>query len=74
MQWRRGFQRLLPGAGIEHSIGKDMAALEIGSQLNLVDCQKGDVEIARHSFGAGQKRGFGGLIFSSPVISATVPR
>ena len=43
-------KRLLAGTSIEHAIGKYMAALEIGSELGLVDRQKGDVEIARHGF------------------------
>ena len=45
---RAEHQRLLAPAAIEHAVGEDMAALEIGAELHLVDRQEGDVEIARH--------------------------
>ena len=41
-------QRLLASAAVEHAVGEDMAALEIGAELHLVDGEEGDVEIARH--------------------------
>ena len=49
-----------------------MAALEIGAELDLVDGEKA----TSRSCGIAstvqtQYRGLGGLIFSSPVISAT---
>ena len=41
-------QRLLAPAPVEHAVGEDVAAFEIGAELHLVDRQEGDVEIARH--------------------------
>ena len=41
-------QRLLAAAAIEHAVGEDVAAFEIGAELHLVDGEEGDVEIARH--------------------------
>ena len=41
-------QRLLAPAPVEHAVGEDVAALEIGAELDLVDGDEGDVEIARH--------------------------
>ena len=41
-------QRLLAPAPVEHAVGEDMAALEIGAELDLVDGKKRDVEVARH--------------------------
>ena len=41
-------QRLLAAAAVEHAVGEDVAALEIGAELHLVDGDEGDVEIARH--------------------------
>ena len=46
-------QRFLARAGIEHAVGEDMAALEIGAELDLVDGEKGDVKIARHRLDGG---------------------
>ncbi len=46
-------QRLLAAAAIEHAVGEDMAALEIGAELHLVDGDKGDVEVARHRLDGG---------------------
>ena len=37
-------QGLLARAPIEHAVGEDMAAVEIGAELDLVDRQEGDVE------------------------------
>ena len=45
---RAEHQRLLATAPVEHAIGEDVAALEIGSELRLVDGDERDVEIARH--------------------------
>jgi hypothetical protein len=42
---------------MENPVCKDMAALEVGSDLDLVDCQKRRIDFA--------------TIFSSPVIKAT---
>ena len=33
---------------MQHAIGEDMAALEIGGELDFVDGEEGDVELARH--------------------------
>ena len=41
-------QRLLAAAPVEHAVGEDVAALEIGAELDLVDGDEGDVEVARH--------------------------
>ena len=46
-------QRLLAPAAIEHAVGEDMAALEVGAQLHLVDRHEGDIEIARHRLDGG---------------------
>ena len=41
-------QRLLAAAPVQHAIGEDVAALEIGCELDLVDRKERDVEIGRH--------------------------
>ncbi len=41
-------QRLLAPALVEQVIGEDMAAIEIGGELHLVDGDKGEIEIPRH--------------------------
>ena len=41
-------QRLLASAAVEHAVGEDVAALEIGAELDFVDGDEGDIEIARH--------------------------
>ncbi len=41
-------ERLLAATAIEHAVGEDVAALEIGAELDLVDRDEGDIEIARH--------------------------
>ena len=66
-------QRLLAAAPVQHAVGEDVAALEIGGELDFVDGKERDVEIATASprRWQTQKRGLGGLIFSSPVTSAT---
>jgi hypothetical protein len=46
-------QRLFAAAPVQHAVGKDVAALEIGSELNFVDGEKSDVEIARHRLDGG---------------------
>ena len=45
---RAEHERLLAAAAVQHAVGEDMAALEVGAELHLVDRQEGDVEIARH--------------------------
>ena len=52
---RRGaeHQRLLATAPVEHAVGEDVAALEIGAELHLVDGEEGDVEVARHRLDGG---------------------
>jgi hypothetical protein len=64
---------LLAAAPIEQPVGEDMAAVEVGGELDLVDRD----EIDGRSRGIAstvqtQKRGRSGLIFSSPVTSATL--
>ena len=46
-------QGFLARAGVEHAVGEDMAALEIGAELDLVDGEEGDIEIARHGLDGG---------------------
>ena len=46
-------QRLLAAAAVEHAVGEDVAALEIGAELHLVDRDEGHVEIARHRLDGG---------------------
>ena len=41
-------QRLLAAAPMQHAVGKDVTALEIGGELDFVDGDEGDIEIARH--------------------------
>ena len=38
---------------LQHAVGEDMAALEIGGELDFVDGHKGDIEIARHRLDGG---------------------
>ena len=62
---RAEHQRLLAAAAVEHAVGEDVAALEVGAELYLVDGQEGDVESrGMASTVETQKRGLGGLIFS----------
>ena len=46
-------QRLVAAAPVEDAIGEDMAALEIGRDLDFVDREKRHVEIARHRLHGG---------------------
>ena len=41
-------QRLLPAAQMQDPVGEDVAALEIGGELHLVDRHEGGVRFARH--------------------------
>ncbi|MHC2159276.1 hypothetical protein ACVL5V_001697 [Bradyrhizobium ottawaense] len=41
-------QRLVAAAAVEDAIGEDVAAFEIAGDLDLVDGEEGDVEVARH--------------------------
>ena len=41
-------QRLVAAAQVEQPVGEDVAAVEIGGELDLVDGDEGDVEVARH--------------------------
>ena len=45
---RTEHERFLARAAIEHAVGEDVTALEIGAELHLVNGEEGDVEIARH--------------------------
>ena len=45
---RAEHQRLLAATPVQHAIGEDVAALEIGGQLDFVDGEERDIEIARH--------------------------
>ena len=49
-------QRLLAAAAVEHTVGEDVAALEIGGELDFIDGQKGDVEVARHRLDGGDPK------------------
>ena len=49
-------QRLLAAAAIEHAVGENVAALEIGGELDFIDGEKGDVEIARHGLDGGDPK------------------
>jgi hypothetical protein len=46
-------QRFLARAAIEHAVGEDMPALEIGAELHFVDGEESDIEVARHGFDGG---------------------
>ena len=50
---RAEHQRLLASAAVEHAVGEDMAALEVGGELDLVDGEEGDVEVTRHGLDGG---------------------
>ncbi len=50
---RAEHQRLLASAAVEHAVGEDMAALEVGGELHLVDGEEGDVEVTRHGLDGG---------------------
>ena len=52
-------QRLLARAPIEHAVGEDVAAVEIGAELDFVDRQERHVEIARHGFDGARPRSAG---------------
>src|SRR5712671_6781466 len=55
-------QRLLAPSAIEHAVRENMAAIEIGSELNLVNRHEGDIEIARHRLDRRYpEAGIGGL-------------
>ena len=41
-------QRLLAPAPVEQPVGEDMAAVEIGGELDFVDRDESKVEVARH--------------------------
>ena len=45
---RAEHERLLAAAPVEHAVGEDVTALEVGAELHLVDGEERDVEIARH--------------------------
>src|SRR6516162_5826606 len=46
-------QRLLASPAVEHAVGEDMAALEVGGELHLVDGEEGDVEVTWHGLDGG---------------------
>ena len=46
-------QRLFAAAPVQHAVGEDVAAVEIGGELDFVDGEEGDVEIARHGLDGG---------------------
>ena len=41
-------QRFLPAAEVKEPVGEDVAALEIGGELNLIDGDEGGIGLARH--------------------------
>src|SRR6185437_5847706 len=40
-------------ARIEHAVGENVAAIQIGAELRLVDRHEGDIDVARHSLDGG---------------------
>ena len=46
-------QRLVAAAAMQDAVGEDMAAFEIGGDLDFVDGEERHVEIARHRFDGG---------------------
>ena len=50
-------QRLLPAAPAQQTVGEDVAAIEIGAELDLVDRQKIHVDVARHGLDGGDPVG-----------------
>jgi len=58
---------------VQHAVGEDMPAFEIGRDLDFIDREKTTrrYPAASPPTVETQNRAFGGLIFSSPVISAT---
>ena len=59
---------------MEQPLGENVAALAVGGELDLVDGDEIGLEIERHRLDGADidSAGEGGLIFSSPVISATL--
>ena len=58
---------------MEQAIGEHVTALAVGSELNLVDGDEVRLKVERHRLdGADVIFRRGGLIFSSPVMSATL--
>ena len=46
-------QRLLAPALVQEAVGEDVAAVEVGGELDLVDGDEGEVEVARHRLDGG---------------------
>ena len=46
-------QRFLAAAPVQHAIGEDVAALEIGGELDFIDGEERDIEVARHRLDGG---------------------
>ena len=46
-------QRFLAPAPMQHAVGEHVAAFEIGGELDFIDREEGDVEIARHRLDGG---------------------
>ena len=44
---------LVAAAPVQHAIGEDVAALEVGGDLDLVDREEGDIDVARHRLHGG---------------------
>src|SRR5262249_40352552 len=59
---RAEHQRLLASPAVEHAVGEDMAALEVGGELHLVDGEKGDVEVAWHGLDGGDPIAWAGWL------------
>jgi hypothetical protein len=38
---------------VQHAVGEDVAALEIGGELDFIDGEEGDIEVARHGLDGG---------------------
>ena len=45
--------RLVAPAPVQEALGEDVPAVEIGGELDFVDGDEGDVEIARHGLDGG---------------------
>ncbi len=46
-------QGFLAPAPVQHAVGEDVSALEIGSELDFVDGEERNVEVARHGLDGG---------------------
>jgi hypothetical protein len=62
---------------VQHAVGEDMAALEIGGELDFVDGEECNIEVARHRFDSGDPEARVGrldLFFASDERDRVGPR